>query len=110
MEKIADPLNLIKAYQQVLGNGGSAGVDEMGVKDLQQWLGTNLNRLQEQLLTNSYQPQAVRGVQIPKPQGGERLLGIPTVTDRLVQQAIAQVVSERYEQIFSTNSYGFRPR
>ncbi len=109
MEKIADPLNFSKAYKQVVRNGGSGGVDGMGVKDLQGWLGNNLNKLQEQLLTNSYQPQSVRGVQIPKPQGGYRLLGIPTVTDRLVQQAIAQVVSERYEQIFSRDSYGFRP-
>ena len=109
MEQIADPLNLNKAYQQVKSNGGSAGVDNMKVEALQEWLGNNLTHLQEQLLNGNYQPQMVRGVQIPKPGGGKRQLGIPTVTDRLVQQAIHQVLSVRYEKIFSENSYGFRP-
>ncbi len=109
MEQIADPLNLSKAYQQVSGNGGSGGVDGMSVKELGGWLGNNLHHLQEQLLQGIYQPQAVRGVQIPKPDGGKRQLGIPTVIDRLVQQAIGQVLSIRYERIFSANSYGFRP-
>jgi len=109
MEQIADPLNLSKAYQQVKSNGGSAGVDGMKVEALQEWLGKNLIHLQEQLLKGKYQPQMVRGVQIPKPGGGKRQLGIPTVTDRLVQQAIHQVLSVRYERIFSENSYGFRP-
>ena len=109
MEQIADPLNLNKAYQQVKSNGGSAGVDDMKVEALQEWLGNNLTHLQEQLLNGNYQPQMVRGVQIPKPGGGKRQLGIPTVTDRLVQQAIHQVLSVRYEPTFSENSYGFRP-
>lgn len=109
MEQIADPLNLTKAYQKVKSNGGSAGVDGMKVEVLQGWLGENLNHLQEQLLQGNYQPQAVKGVQIPKPNGGKRQLGIPTVTDRLVQQSIHQVLSIRYEKIFSANSYGFRP-
>lgn len=109
MEQIADPLNLSKAYQQVKTNGGSAGVDGMSADALQDWLGKNLNHLQEQLLKGVYQPQMVRGVQIPKPGGGKRQLGIPTVTDRLVQQAIHQVLSVMYEKIFSENSYGFRP-
>lgn len=108
MEKIAEPLNLSKAYQKVLSNGGSGGVDEMTVKELQSWLGTNLNQLQHQLLQGIYKPQLTRGVQIPKPGGGKRQLGIPTVTDRLVQQALHQVLRVDYERIFSANSYGFR--
>jgi group II intron reverse transcriptase/maturase len=109
MEQIADPLNLSKAYQRVKANGGSAGVDGMKAEELQAWLGNNLNCLQQQLLNGNYEPQKVRGVQIPKPNGGHRQLGIPTVIDRLVQQAIHQVLSVRYEKIFSENSYGFRP-
>lgn len=109
MEEITAPLNLQKAYQRVVQNGGSAGVDGMTVKELQGWLSNNLTELEQQLLEGTYQPQAVRGVKIPKPQGGYRQLGIPTVKDRLVQQAIGQVLSVRYERIFSGNSYGFRP-
>lgn len=109
MEQIANPLNLQNAYQRVVQNGGSGGVDAMTVKQLQQWLGNNLIELREQLLAGSYKPQAVRGVQIPKPQGGHRQLGIPTVRDRLIQQAIHQVLSVQYEGIFSCFSYGFRP-
>jgi RNA-directed DNA polymerase len=109
MEQIAAPLNLQKAYQRVVQNGGSAGIDDMTVKELREWLSNNVNILQEQLLQGNYQPQAVRGVQIPKPQGGHRTLGIPTVIDRLVQQAMAEVLSIGYERTFSTNSYGFRP-
>jgi RNA-directed DNA polymerase len=110
MEKIADPLNLSKAYQRVLSNGGSGGVDEMTVKELQGWLEGNLKELQHQLLQGIYEPQPIRGVQIPKPNGGgKRQLGIPTVKDRLVQQAVHQVLSVDYERIFSMHSYGFRP-
>jgi RNA-directed DNA polymerase len=109
MERIADPINLNEAYQHVLDNGGSGGVDNMTVGELQQWLGTHLSQLQDQLLRGTYKPQAVRGVQIPKPDGGKRQLGIPTVIDRLIQQAIHQVLAVDYERIFSSNSYGFRP-
>ena len=109
MEQIAAPLNLTKAYQRVKRNGGTAGVDGMVVENLQKWLGENLTTLQGQLLTNTYQPAAVKGVEIPKGDGGKRQLGIPTVIDRLVQQAIHQVLSVRYEPNFSINSYGFRP-
>jgi group II intron reverse transcriptase/maturase len=110
MEEVADPLNLSKAYQRVVSNGGSAGVDAMNVKQLQGWLGDHLTELQEQLLQGNYQPQPIRGVQIPKPSGGKRQLGIPTVKDRLVQQALHQVLNVRYERIFSNSSYGFRPK
>ncbi len=109
MEYIADPLNVTKALRRVESNGGSSGVDGMKVEELKEWLGENLTILQEQLLTGSYQPQAVKGIEIPKPGGGKRQLGIPTVIDRLVQQSIHQVLSIRYESIFSENSYGFRP-
>ena len=108
MEQIADPLNLSKAYQRVLSNGGSGGVDGMTVKDLQGWLGEHLNQLQHQLLQGIYEPLPIRGVQIPKANGGKRQLGIPTVIDRLVQQALHQVLSVDYERIFSMRSYGFR--
>ncbi len=108
MERVSDPLNLSKAYQRVLSNGGGAGVDAMKVEELQDWLGKHLTELQKQLLSGTYEPQPVRGVQIPKPNGGKRLLGIPTVKDRLVQQAMQQVLSVGYERIFSANSYGFR--
>jgi len=108
MEKIADPLNLQKAYKRVRSNAGSAGVDGMHVKELGKWLSINYQQLQTDLLQGNYQPECVRGVQIPKPQGGYRQLGIPTVKDRVVQQAIHQVLRERYERIFSCQSYGFR--
>ncbi len=109
MEAIADPLNVTKAVRRVQSNGGSSGVDGMKVDELKEWLGENLTKLREQLLTGSYQPQAVKGIEIPKPGGGKRQLGIPTVIDRVVQQSIHQVLSIRYERIFSENSYGFRP-
>ena len=108
MEQVTDPLNLGKAYQRVLSNGGSGGVDEMTVKELQSWLGEHLNQLQHQLLQGLYEPQPLRGVEIPKSTGGKRQLGIPTVKDRLIQQALHQVLSVDYEGIFSRSSYGFR--
>lgn len=109
MEQIADPSNLQKAYRRVKANAGKGGVDGMEVKELGKWLNKNLFTLQEQLLKGQYKAQPVRGVKIPKPQGGYRQLGIPTVTDRLVQQSIHQVLSSRYESTFSECSYGFRP-
>jgi len=108
MEQIADPLNLSKAYQRVVSNGGSAGTDAMTVRELRGWLGENLNQLQEQLLQGTYEPHPIRGVEIPKASGGKRQLGIPTVRDRFVQQAMQQVLSVDYERIFSDCSYGFR--
>jgi len=109
MEKIADPLNLSKAYRRVLSNDGGGGVDGMTVKELREWLGENLNQLQQQLRQGVYEPQAIRIAEIPKSSGGKRQLGIPTVRDRLVQQALHQVLSVEYERTFSANSYGFRP-
>ncbi|HEY5040315.1 MAG TPA: group II intron reverse transcriptase/maturase, partial [bacterium] len=109
MERIADSLNVTKACQRVESNGGSSGVDGMKVEELKEWLGNNLTKLQEQLLSGTYQPQAVKGIEIPKANGGKRRLGIPTVIDRLVQQSIHQVLSVGYERVFSENSYGFGP-
>jgi group II intron reverse transcriptase/maturase len=109
MERVVEPSNLMRSYHKVVGNGGSAGVDSMGVKELKGWLRANYDRLKEQLLNGGYRPCAVRKVEIPKANGGKRMLGIPTVIDRLIQQAIAQVLTPRYEEVFSAHSYGFRP-
>jgi RNA-directed DNA polymerase len=109
MKQISDVSNLSRACQRVISNGGRGGVDGMEVTDLRAWFSENYKVLQEQLLSGEYYPEAVRGVKIPKPKGGYRQLGIPTVIDRLVQQSILQVLSPRYEQVFSEYSYGFRP-
>ena len=109
MEEIVSSLNLLRSYRKVVSNGGSAGTDGMTVKELKEWLRKNIKQLQTQLLSGTYQPKPVRSVRIPKPKGGYRQLGIPTVVDRLVQQAIHQVLSPRYETVFSEHSYGFRP-
>ena len=109
MDKIADLSNLATALRQVVNNGGSAGIDGMTVTQLKEWFNHNWQELQSSLLDGSYTPSGVRGVRIRKPKGGYRQLGIPTCKDRLIQQATSQVLSGRYEPIFSTNSYGFRP-
>ncbi len=109
MEEIASLSNLQKANVSVRKNGGSGGVDGMDMKGFRRWARSNMLQLQTELLEGRYEATAVLGVQIPKPQGGYRQLGVPTLRDRLVQQAIHQVLSKRYEVIFSTNSYGFRP-
>lgn len=109
MSDIIDLANLVSAMRKVVKNRGSAGVDGMSVSELKGWFSQNYKALQTQLLTGSYVPDKVKGVEIPKPKGGVRRLGIPTVRDRLVQQAISQVLSKRFEPIFSQHSYGFRP-
>jgi group II intron reverse transcriptase/maturase len=109
MESVSDLSNLERACRHVLSNKGSAGVDGMSVEELGEWFAKNWRTLQTSLLDGSYRPEAVLGVQIPKPGGGYRQLGIPTVRDRMVQQAIHQVLSPRYERVFSDYSYGFRP-
>jgi len=110
MERIAHPKNLQEACKQVVRNGGSAGIDKMSVKELKKWMGRNIINLSEQLLAGKFKPQATREVLIPKPQGGTRQLGIPTVIDRLVQQAVSQILNEIYDPTFSPNSFGFRPK
>lgn len=110
LEKIVDYGNLKEAFRQVKANKGSSGIDGMGVAEAGQWLSKNLGRLREQLLTEKYTVSPVRKVEIPKPNGGVRVLGIPTVIDRTIQQAIHQQLNCYYEPMFSEHSYGFRPK
>lgn len=109
LERIVSPSNLKKAYEQVRKNKGSSGVDRMNIKDLSEWLGANMENYQVSIIEESYKPALVLGVKIPKPNGGSRQLGIPTIKDRLLQQAIHQVLQEYYDPLFSVSSYGFRP-
>ena len=109
MEQIASSANLNQAYKRVKANRGAPGVDGMTVDDLRPWIARNKDALLIALLDGSYQPQPVRGVEIPKPGGGKRQLGIPTVVDRLVQQAILQVLEPLLDPSFSESSFGFRP-
>ena len=102
--------NLNDAYKQVMRNKGAAGVDGMTTDELGGHLVRNKSKIIRQIQQREYQPQPVLRVEIPKPEGGVRLLGIPTVTDRVIQQAIAQVLTPIFDSQFSENSYGFRPR
>lgn len=108
-ERILSRENMMTSLGRVKRNQGSHGVDGMTVDELPAYLATAWPFIREELLTGRYTPQPVRRVEIPKPDGGVRLLGIPTVLDRLIQQAIAQVLSPVFEETFSENSYGFRP-
>jgi RNA-directed DNA polymerase len=110
MEKVCAKENMNEAYKRVKANRGSAGIDGMTIEELGLWLKLNWKEMKEQLLEGSYKPSIIKGVKIPKPDGGERQLGIPTVKDRLVQQGILQILSPIWESDFSENSYGFRPR
>ena len=101
--------NLVRAFKQVKRNKGAAGIDQMPVGKFAKWFQEEGDELIHQILTGSYYPQAVRSVTIPKANGGRRQLGIPTVKDRIIQQAIHQVLSPLYELSFSDHSYGFRP-
>jgi retron-type reverse transcriptase len=109
MERIIDYVNLNRANQQVVRNGGSSGIDGMDIEGFKQWYGKNVNELREAILTEQYEVSPVLKVEIPKPTGGTRVLGIPTIKDRLIQQAIHQELNKHYEPYFSENSYGFRP-
>lgn len=108
MEAIVLEENMRKAYRQVVGNKGSAGVDGMEVEALKDYLKVHWTRIKGELLEGTYRPKAVRKVMIPKPGGGERMLGIPTVLDRMIQQGVQQILSPIWEETFSENSYGFR--
>ncbi len=110
MERICELSNLRSAYRQVVSNRGAAGVDRMTVDELHHWASKNIESLRQSLLNGSYQPQDIRGVAIPKPSGGTRTLGIPTVVDRLVQQAVLQILQPLCDPYFSDHSYGFRPK
>lgn len=109
MEQILSSENLNQAYLQVVRNKGGEGVDGMKYTELKEYLAENGELIKEQLRTRKYKPQPVRRVEISKPDGGVRNLGVPTVTDRFVQQAIAQVLTPIYEEQFHNHSYGFRP-
>lgn len=110
MERVCQPANLNRAYKRVKANKGSAGIDGMTVDALFGWIAKHKESLIESLLTGDYQPQPVRGIEIPKPGNkGVRLLGVPSVVDRLVQQSILQVLEPILDPTFSESSYGFRP-
>lgn len=109
MEEVCKPENLEKALKRVKANKGSSGIDGMRVEELTLYLKENWSRIKEQLLSGTYKPTPVKRVEIPKPDGGIRKLGIPTVLDRFIQQAILQVLQGMYDKTFSAHSYGFRP-
>src|SRR5437667_176054 len=109
MEAVVERGNLMLAYQRVIENKGAAGVDQLAVSELKDHLKRHWPTIRARLLADEYRPMAVRRVDIPKPQGGMRTLGIPTVVDRLIQQALHQVLQAIFEPTFSDASYGFRP-
>src|SRR5206468_2875228 len=109
MEAVCDRENLQSAWNRVQRNQGSPGVDGMTIDDAKAYLREHWPGIRSQLLVGTYQPQPVKRVEIPKPDGGVRLLGIPTVVDRLIQQAILQILTPLYDPTFSSSSYGFRP-
>jgi len=109
IEQVLNRRNVMRAYRQVMSNKGSAGVDGMPVKELYKFLSENRERIETEICQGKYQPQAILGVEIPKSNGKTRLLGIPTVTDRLLQQAAVQVIAIKFEMEFEDYSYGFRP-
>jgi len=110
LEQIMDRRNVEKALISVIRNGGVGGVDGMQTDELRDYLNRNYQTLRKSVLAGAYRPQAVRKVEIPKPGGGVRMLGIPTVLDRVLQQAISQWMNQFYEPTFSEYSYGFRPK
>ena len=109
MEEVCDRENLQSAWKRVCRNQGSAGVDGMTIEDAKHYLREHWPSIRSQLLDGTYQPQPVKRVEIPKPDGGVRKLGVPCVVDRLIQQAVLQVLQERWDPTFSEHSYGFRP-
>lgn len=110
LKKVLNRANLLAAQRKVVKNGGVAGIDGMTVSELEQFMNQYREELIRAIETGTYMPQAVLGVEIPKISGGIRLLGIPTVIDRVIQQAIHQVLSPMYEVEFSPYSYAYRPR
>ena len=109
MEEVCEQENLKEALRRVQSNKGSPGADRMKVEHLKDYLSKHWPAIREQLLSGTYQPQPVKRVEIPKPDGGMRKLGIPTVLDRFIQQALMQVLQGRWDRTFSEHSYGFRP-
>jgi group II intron reverse transcriptase/maturase len=109
MERLLDRENLNRAFKRVKSNGGAAGVDRMTVDEMLAWLRKHREELLQSLGNGMYRPQPVRRVEIPKPDGGVRKLGVPTVIDRMVQQALVQILQPIFEPLFSEASYGYRP-
>lgn len=109
MEAVVERSNMLCAYDRVVSNKGAPGVDGLTVAELKAWLQAHWPKVRQALLAGEYMPAAIRKVEIPKPQGGVRTLGIPTVVDRLIQQALHQVLQGLFEPEFSESSYGFRP-
>lgn len=109
IEQVLKRKNLLKAYRQVVGNKGAAGVDGMSVQKLTSHIEANRDMILTDILNHRYVPQAIRGVEIPKSNGKVRMLGVPTVIDRWLQQSVSQVLMSKYELDFEDHSYGFRP-
>ena len=109
MEEVCDGENLQSAWKRVRRNQGSPGVDGMTIDDAKGYLREHWPSIRSRLLDGTYQPQPVKRVEIPKPDGGVRKLGVPCIVDRLIQQAVLQVLQERWDPTFSEHSYGFRP-
>ena len=109
MEEVCERENRREAMKRVRANQGSPGIDGMTVDELPEYLGQHWPAIREQLLSGTYEPKPVKRVEIPKPDGGVRKLGIPTVLDRFVQQAVQQVLQKQWDPTFSEHSYGFRP-
>src|SRR5215469_16912312 len=109
MEEVCDRENLVRAWKRVCQNKGSPGVDGMTIEGARDYLREHWPSIRSQLLEGTYQPQPVKRVEIPKPDGGIRKLGVPCVVDRLIQQALLQVLQEHWDPTFSEHSYGFRP-
>ena len=110
MEEVVDDLNMEMAWAKVKANRGAPGPDGITVKDFPEWFTPRWQQIKTQLLDGTYKPEPVRRKSIPKPDGGERHLGIPNVVDRLVQQAIAQVLTPIFDPEFSESSFGYRPQ
>jgi RNA-directed DNA polymerase len=109
LERVLERENVLAAYRRVQANGGAAGVDGMSVDELMPYCQKHWSRIREELLSGTYHPQPVRKVDIPKPDGGIRTLGIPTVMDRMIQQALLQVLQPMWDSTFSEDSFGYRP-
>jgi len=110
MEEVLSRENMLKAYHRVVGNQGAPGIDGVTVEELGELVRQRWEAIREELLSGTYVPSPVRKVEIPKPGGkGVRMLGIPTVLDRLIQQALLQVLTPSFDPMFSEESFGFRP-
>lgn len=109
MDKILSQKNLQEAMKRVKSNKGASGIDKMSVEEIDEYFSKHIEEIKTSIWEKKYRPRAVKRVYIPKPNGKKRPLGIPVVVDRVIQQAVAQVFSELYDECFSEHSYGFRP-